>query len=263
MTATHRTLGPVVLAVAAALSPVSAYGQSAIIAAVLTPWSATLRAADVLAQSRAAYAALQSYADSGSVVNEFGSDPAHSIRERHRFRTLFRRPRSFLFDFLKLGGDRYVVWGDDAAFHSWWKTTGVQYDYPKGQGAGAFSGGAAQTKGSLVMIPPLLFTGAGLVGPLTEFGDAEEDGKEAVDGHDCVRLTGVAKDVYPSGKEVNVRKVTVWIDAKTMLVRRVFEDTPRGSMASSVNRYITTVDPQVNPKVEERAFRFVVPDSQR
>lgn len=234
-----------------------------IIAAVVHPRSASPRAAEVLAQSRAAYAALRSYADTGSVVNEFGSSAGQPLSERHRFRTLFRRPRSFVFDFLKKGGDRYVVWSDDQAFHSWWKTTGVQYDYPKGQGAGAFSGGAAQTKGSLVMIPPLLFTGAGLVGPMTQFGDAEEDGREAVNGHDCIRLVGVAKDVYPSGKEVNVRKVIVWIDAKSLLVRRVFEDTPRGSMAMAVNRYITTVDPQVNPRLDDASFAFTPPDAQQ
>ena len=262
MTTMRLSAGALTLAVSVALhhSPVAA--QSPIMAAVLSPRSASLSAMDLLAQSRAAYAALQSYADTGSVVNEYGTDPAHPLKERHRFRTYFRRPRSFLFDFLKLGGDRYVVWSDDRAIHSWWKTTGVQYDYPKGQGAGAFSGGAAQTKGSLVMSPPLLFAGAGLVGTMTQFGDAEDDGKEAVDGHDCIRLAGVARDVYPSGKEVNVRKVIVWIDVKTMLVRRVFEDTPRGSMANAVNRYTTTVDPQLNPKLDDAAFTFTPPSAQ-
>lgn len=263
MTTMRTGVTALTLAVAAALPSARAAAQAPIMAAVLYPRSASLRAADVLAQSRAAYAALQSYADSGSVVNEFGSGPAHPMTERHRFRTLFRRPRSFFFDFMKLGGDRYVVWSDDQAFHSWWKTTGIQYDYPKGQGAGAFSGGAAQTKGSLVVIPPLLFTGAGLVGTMTQFTDAEDDGREAVDGHDCVRLVGVAKDVYPSGKEVNVRKVIVWLDAKSLLVRRVFEDTPRGSMANAVNRYITTVDPQVNPKLDDGVFTFTPPNTQQ
>lgn len=263
MTPTRTTHVAFALAASALLLPRTASAQSPILAAVLSPRTASVRAADALAQSRAAYAALQSYADTGSVVYEFGSDVSHPSKERHRFRTLFRRPRSFLFDFLKQGTDRYVVWADDQAFHSWWKTTGVQYDYPKGQGAGAFSGGVVQTKGSLIMIPPMLFAGAGLVGPLTQFGDAEDDGKEAIDGHDCVRLVGVAKDVYPSGKEVNVRKVIVWIDAKTMLVRRVFEDTPRGGMAGSVSRYTTSVDPQANPRLDDAAFSFTPPSTQQ
>lgn len=262
MTTIRITAGALAAVTLTALHPAATGSPLRIVAAVLRPTTASPRAAEVLAQSRAAYAALKSYADTGSVVNEYGS-AGQPLSERHRFRTLFRRPRSFFFDFLKKGGDRYVVWGDDQAFHSWWKTTGIQYDYPKGQGAGAFSGGVTQTKGALVMISPLLFTGAGLVGPMTQFGDAEDDGHEVVNGHDCFRLAGIAKDVYPSGKEVNVRKVTVWIDARSLLVRRVFEDTPRGSMAMAVNRYITTVDPQVNPKIDDAAFIFTPPDAQQ
>ena len=254
---------PALLSLAAALlvAPVRAEAQAAILSAVLAPRSASAHAADVLAQSRAAYAAMQSYADSGKVIKEYGSDPLHPSSDTHRFSTRFRRPRRFLLDFRKQGGDQYVVWGDDQAFHSWWKTTGVQYDYHKGQGSAAFSGGAVQTSGSLLMIPPLLFSGAGLVGPLTQFGDAEDDGKEAIDGHDCVRLVGVAKDVYPSGKEVNVRKVIVWIDAKTMLVRKVFEDTPRGS-GRGVSRTTTVLEPQAEPKLTDAAFAFTPPDTQ-
>lgn len=236
---------------------------AATLAAFASPATASPRAADVLAQVRALYAGLRSYADSGTVVNEFGSNPRDPSRETHRFRTAFRRPRSFVFDFVKHGGkDRYVVWGDDQAFHSWWLTTGVQYDYPKGQGAGAFGTGSAQTKGSLVMISPLLFAGAGLSGTLTQVRDVEEDGKEAINGHDCIRLAGVAKDVYPSGKEVNVRKVIVWIDAKSMLVRRVFEDTPRGSMANSVSRYYTTFEPVANPTLGDARLTFTPPEAQ-
>lgn len=252
------------IAVAAAvLSPVAAGAQRPIIAAVLSPTSASRMAADVLAQSKATYAALQSYADSGTVLNEFGANPKNPSKEVHHFRTNFRRPRSFLFDFVKHNAaDRYVVWGDDQAFHGWWRTTGVQYDYPKGQGSGAFSGAATQTKGSILLIPPLLFTGAGLSGTLTQFGDAEDDGKEAINGHDCFRIVGVAKDLYQTGKEVNVRKVTVWIDVKTMLIRRVFEDTPRGGVATWVSRFYTTFEPAANPRLADTVFKFTPPNSQ-
>ena len=256
------SLRPLAIA-AAVLSPVAAGAQRPIIAAVLSPTSASRAAADVLAQSKATYAALQTYSDSGTVVNEFGSNPRNPSKEVHRFRTNFRRPRSFLFDFVKSNAaDRYVVWGDDQAFHGWWRTTGVQYDYPKGQGSGAFSGAATQTKGSILLIPPLLFTGAGLSGTLTQFGDAEDDGKEAINGHDCFRIIGVAKDLYQTGKEVNIRKVTVWVDVKTMLIRRVFEDTPRGGVATWVSRFYTTFEPAANPRLADTVFKFTPPNSQ-
>ncbi len=263
MTRRYSDLGMLAVVATATLTPVAVHAQRAIVAAVLSPTSASRAAADVLAQSKATYAALQTYSDSGTVLHEFGSNPKNPSKEVHRFHTNFRRPRSFLFDFVKSNAaDRYVVWGDDQAFHGWWRTTGLQYDYPKGQGSGAFSGAATQTKGSILLIPPLLFTGAGLSGTLTQFGDAEDDGKEAINGHDCYRITGVAKDVYQTGKEVNVRKVIVWIDVKTMLIRRVFEDTPRSTMANWVSRYYTTFEPMANPKLDDGRFAFTPPSSQ-
>src|SRR5437588_6298747 len=82
---------------------------------------------DIWARSRAMYASLDSYADSGVVLSEFGV----SSRERHTFTTSFSRaPRGFHFDFQKGNGDRFVIWGDPQAFHTWWKTTNVKSDYP-------------------------------------------------------------------------------------------------------------------------------------
>src|SRR5579859_7314648 len=78
----------------------------------------------VLEQSRSRYASLKSYADTGTVDYEFG--PAASpLHERHTFTTRFRAPRHFYFDFVKQGNtDRFVVWSDDEAFHSWWQQPG-------------------------------------------------------------------------------------------------------------------------------------------
>ena len=55
-------------------------------------------AEDILDRSRAMYAGLNSYSDTGVVVNEFGT----SSKERHTFTTYFSRaPRGFYFDFLE------------------------------------------------------------------------------------------------------------------------------------------------------------------
>jgi outer membrane lipoprotein-sorting protein len=216
-------------------------------------------AQDVVRRSQAAYAALRSYADTGSVDTEFGP-PNAVLREHHTFRTLFRAPRRFLFDFVKQdAADRFVVWGDDEAFHTWWQATGVADVYPKGQGGAAFVAGGQPTLNSLMVLSPWLFPQAELDGALTEFGDATLAGTDAINGHSCYKLLGVGKSVYrQSGHVVNVRKMSVWIDAETLLVRRVFEDTADGS-AAYVNRFTTTFDPQANPTLADARFAFAPP----
>jgi outer membrane lipoprotein-sorting protein len=216
-------------------------------------------AQDIVTRSQAAYAALHSYADTGTLDTEFGP-PNGILREHHTFRTLFRAPRHFLFDFVKQDkADRFVVWADDEAFYTWWQATGVAETYPKGQGGGAFVAGGQPTVNSLMVLSPWLFPQGDLTGALTEFGDASLAGTEAVNGHACYKLAGVGKSVYrQSGHVVNVRKMTVWIDTQTLLVRRVFEDTAEGT-GSGVNRITTTFDPQLNPAIEDARFAFTPP----
>ncbi len=220
---------------------------------------AATSAQDILTKSQAAYAALHSYADTGSVDTEFGP-PQGVLREHHTFRTLFRAPRHFLFDFVKQEKtDRFVVWADDEAFHTWWQATGVADTYPKGQGGGAFVAGGQPTLNALMALSPWLFPQADLDGALTELGDASLAGTEAIDGHPCYKLTGVGKSVYrQSGHVVNVRKMIVWIDVQTLMVRRVFEDTAEGT-GTGLNRITTTFDPQVNPALADGQFAFTPP----
>jgi outer membrane lipoprotein-sorting protein len=215
---------------------------------------------DLLAKSQAAYAALKSYSDTGSVDEEFGPTGA-VVQEHHTFKTFFRAPRHFLFDFVKEeNADRFVVWADDEAFHTWWKATGVADIYPKGQAVGAFVAGGEPTYQALMQLSPWLFSQADLDGPLTEFGDAKLAGTEAIDGHPCNKLVGVAKSTYrASGRVVNVRPMTVWIDAQTLLVRRVREDAAAGAPAGDVSLKVTTFAPQVNPTLDDAVFLFTPP----
>jgi outer membrane lipoprotein-sorting protein len=238
----------------------------ALVAAGICAWLAWLpptqgpaSAQEILARSQAAYAALHSYADTGSVDTEYG--PANGIlREHHTFRTLFRAPRHFLFDFVKAEkADRFVVWADDEAFHTWWQATGVAETYPKGQGGGAFLAGSQPTLNALLQLAPWLFPQADLTGSLTEFGDAVLAGTDAINGHPCYKLTGVGRSVYrASGHVANVRKMAVWIDAQTLLVRRVFEDGAEGT-GSDASRTTTTFEPQVNPTIDDARFVFAPP----
>jgi len=213
---------------------------------------------DILERSRAKYAALSSYADTGVVLYEFGT----SSKERQTFTTYFSRaPRGFYFDFKKENGDRYVIWGDPQAFHNWWKTTGVRYDYPNPNNTGAFTTADAQTFGAALKITALLYAKAALQGSFTNFADAVVDGTETIDGHRCYRLVGTAGDIYgATGHESNVRKMTVWIDADSLLIRKVVE-IPKDILPGHIDRITTSFEPQANPTLDESRFKFTPPSS--
>jgi hypothetical protein len=230
------------------------------IAGLLSAWAAFPGAADdALVRSRATYGALKSYADTGTVDYEYGPSNA-PLRERYTFKTVYRAPRHFLFDFTKgIPAGRFVVWGDGEAFHTWWSATGIHDTHPRGSGSRAFVLSSQPTAGASVLITPLLFQGAGLVGTLEELRDVTEEGTDVIGGRKHHRLAGVARTRYVSGNETNVRRTMIWIDAETLLIRRVFEDTPRGTVASSVSRLTTTFDPVANPPLDDGRFRFSPP----
>lgn len=241
--------------------PLIAFALGALVLSPAVRGAATVRTADdILARSRAMYAALTSYADTGTIDEEYG--PAASpIHARHTFRTYYRAPRRFFFEFIKENSaDRYVVWSDDDAFHSWWQATGVAQDFPKGHGATAFTTGAYPTKNALTQIAPLLFSTAGLTGTLTEFTETADAGMEPLEGVPSYKLLGVAKSTYQtSGHVANIRATTVWIDARTLLVRRVREDASAQGPAGNVSRVTTTFVPQANPALDDARFSFVPP----
>lgn len=225
------------------------------------PFSAA-RAGDspdaIMERTRTTYGALRSYADKGIVLSEFGA----SEKERHAFTTVFNRaPRHFILDFRKQGGDQFVIWGDPDAFHTWWKETADQSDYPNPSNVDAINLSDVTTVGSATKIPTLLYPKASLVGALSHFADAVLDGSEDIGGQPCYRLVGRTNDVYgATGKEVNFRKLTIWIDKTTMLVRQIREE--RKSRPGEVDRTTTTYEPQANPSLPDSRFTFKSPDSQ-
>jgi outer membrane lipoprotein-sorting protein len=223
--------------------------------------------AEILARTTSAYAELRSYADTATVVAEFGPPGAIS-KERHTFRTFFRAPRSFYFEFDKgaaAGGSRFVVWSDAEAFHTWWSDTGVHETYPRGTGANAFAMGAGPSSATLTLVAPLLFPQAGLASAVSEIDQATLTlaGDEVLGGRRCHKLAGMAKSVYAeTGHVSNVRKMAVWIDAESALVRRIWSDTPDGS-GSWTMRLTATIEPQVNPAIDDARFKFAAPAAAR
>ncbi len=225
-------------------------------ALVLASSATTLSAADdLLERSRAAYAALASYTDTGVVLNESGT----ASSDRHTFTTSFNRvPRRFRFDFANQFGDRYVIWGDPDAFHTWWKTTGVKDDYPNPSNIGAFTTAGTHTVDASSKIPSLLYARGALPSSFTNFSDAALEGSEVIAGRPCSRLGGKVSESYGrTGREINVHHVTIWIDAESLLIRKVVEEWT--TLPGHISRLTTTFEPQVNPKLDDARFQFVPP----
>ena len=229
--------------------------------ALLTGVIQAQSAEQLLEKTRNIYVAMDTYSDVGTVINEFGS-AAKPIVERHSFTTEFRRsPRAFVFDFRKVGGDRYVVWGDPDAFHTWWKTTGAVYDFPNPNNIAAISGSGSTTYAATLKIPTLLYGKSQLAALLLAFAYPALDGTDLLSSHKCYRIVGRASDTYSAtGREVNVRQITVWIDAESYLVRQVREQW-KPAVAGQINRITTVYDPKANPPIDEAGARFTPPEA--
>lgn len=219
-------------------------------------------AEDVLTQSRAKYAALKTYADTGTVTTEEvlpGNSDQPAI-EKHTFTTFYRGPRQYFFEFKKdpsVGDERFVIWADSADFNTWWSATKVHDTYPKGEGAEAFALSSFPTKNAAMQLAPLLFAQAGLHGPIVDIKVSSSDQTEQINEHRCYKLVGEVGLAYGTGTVTNVRPTTIWIDADTMLVRKVFEDTPKG--ASGIDHITTTFDPKADVQIDDAHFKFTPP----
>ena len=209
----------------------------------------------ILEHTRAVYGALTSYADTGTVLYEYSP----TVHDDYTFSTAYNRnPRHFLLDFRTGSGGRIVIWADPDAFHVWWKTTGQVTEYPNPNNSAALTLSDFPTKAVSTKIPALLYGKAGLPGAFLHFVPARDAGLEDCGEKKCHRLEGETSDTYGgTGKQVNVRKFTVWIESDTYLVRKTMEEAP--APAGALNRTTTTFVPQVNPHLADEVFKFSPP----
>lgn len=262
----------------AAVLPALALAAWTATAAPATPEAGARRAAeDLLAKSMAAYGGLTSYADSGTAVREIDG-----VLNVGHFRTYLRRPPlSFYFewgrrvqistkrqaDSLSMPDKRQVFWLVNGELQTYYRDgpSAQHKTYAAGSSnqPSALAAAKVATMETITLIPSLLFRKANLVGPLQEIAEISVAGTEQVGGHICHKLVGIAQSVYPSGAVTNVRPITVWIDAETFLVRKVFTDTPKGWDLNSVSRYTYTLDPVPNPKLDDTRFQFTVPETRQ
>jgi hypothetical protein len=233
-------------------------------------------AEDLLAKSMAVYDGLTSYADSGTVTDQF-----NEMLEVSHFRTFLRRPPlNFYFewgrrvdistkrqaDSLSMPGKQQVFWLVNGDLQTYKRdgSSAEQKTYPRGSNQpGALAMAKSGTYDAITLIPSLLFRKAKLVGPLQEIAEISLAGTEQVGGHACHKLVGIAQSVYPSGAISNVRPITVWIDTETFLIRKVFTDKPKNYDLNAIRRYTWTADPVANPKLDDAKFQFAIPETQQ
>ena len=230
---------------------------------------ATFDAEDALQRSSAAYAALTTYADSGTVVEE-----SSGFKDNYTFRTYFtRKPRNLFLDFTMTesvynngfkikGNHERVIWMENGFLQTYDQKTQEHATYPEdgGRQVEALKGATYSTIGVSVIVPSLFYTKAGLVSVVQATEEATAAGTETVDGRPCLKVMGIERWRYPSGQVTGVRPVTIWIDAETYLIRKIFQDTPKSMPRGSVSRRTTTFRPHANPSLDASRFRYTVPE---
>ena len=82
-----------------------------------------------------------------------------------------------------------------------------------------------------------------------------------VGGRSCHRVKGIQRSAYGTGRGEQVRDTTLWIDAETFLLCKMFEDTPRGTIAGTIQRTTTTFEAHPNPELDDDRFRFAAPQN--
>lgn len=219
----------------------------------------TPSADELLERMRSAYAALETYADTGTLVSEDKSVGAPLITERSFFTTRFAAPRRFHFDFTKnpaVAQERYVIWCAGETFATWWSATQTTESYAQGEGQNAFALGEFPTGGTALLIAPLLFEGAGLHGPIADFVSPTYVGTETIS----------ERPYHILGAELRVnhwsettRATQLWIDAETYLVHKIVQDTPTDMGTGVVQRATITLEPAANPPLEPTVFAFTPP----
>jgi len=214
-----------------------------------------LRADDGLATVRAAYEALSSYSDTGTVVVELGVSGAPPLVERARLETRFRAPNDFLLSYREEGeeGDHLALWARAGRFRSWWSVVGAVEEHGEAGGP-AFATADYTTNGAATLVASVLLPELALHTPLTDLRDLREVADETIDGRLCRRLQ--AETAFHFGSS---RPLTLWIDAETRLLRRLVLDTPVGSPAGTLDRVTVTLEPRIAPELGDEAFTFLPP----
>ena len=158
--------------------------------------------------------------------------------------------------------DAMVIWMENGLLQTYARKTQEHETYPEdgGRQVEALKGATYGTKGVSVIVPSLLYTKAGMASVIQATEEATAAGDDTVDGRPCLKVMGIERWRYPSGQVTGVRPVTIWIDAETYLIRRIFQDTPKSMPRGAISRRTTTFHPHANPSLDPAKFRYTVPE---
>jgi RNA polymerase sigma factor (sigma-70 family) len=191
------------------------------------------------------YSDCKSYLDSGTVKTLFVENGGKRTVEEP-FTTAFERPDRFRFEYKETIGDRqmrFIIWSNAKQVQTWWD---VKPGIDKPESLDLPLGGAAGVSGnSSLNIPQLLLPDK--MGwrrlALTEPKRAE-DGK--LDKVECYRVEG----------KYGGNPITIWIDKKSYLVRRIDEEAMFDNFRTEQT---TTYDPTIDEKITDKMLEFDAP----
>jgi hypothetical protein len=222
---------------------------------------------DVLAKMKAAYIALNSYADTGTVVVDVGG-----FADKWQSRTFYTKdPRNLFIDVkgveslyksgFRIPDTRRVVFWMQKGELDQWDQTGNHETFPSDGGGQveALKSASYGTQGMTILIPSLVYTKANLATPIQAMEEPTAAGYETLGTRRCYKVMGVERWRYPNGRVTGVRPITIWIDAENLMIRKIVEDTEKGSAAGRVNVRTITLEPQANPKVDPTVFNLKIP----
>lgn len=215
------------------------------------PAAAAPSAADLMNKMAAAYKDAKSYRDQGKVVTVYKGSVAPTSTKP--FSTLFVRPSQFRFEFsdkFPTGqSSRMVIWTDAAPTKAkrWWSiqpgVTDETLDLAIASATGVSSGAAH-------MVPTLLLPDDLTGSTLAKAPNPKLLGDEDVDGSPCHKL---------QVDDVRGGPITIWIDQKTFLLRKIFQVMKLPSVSAEST---TTYKPELNPQIKPDEFKFDPPKSE-
>ena len=215
----------------------------------------TLTAKEIMGRMAQVYASCKTYRDTGVVSRIFSLFGIAIDRwtDTMPFSTAFLRPNHFRFEFksrfdrTQNNWHRYIIHNDPTGVRTWWDIdSGIEYEESLSlaiAGATGVSGGSAHT------IPVMLLPEVVGVWRLTDLKNPSTLKDGIIDDHECWRIYGKNRLGNP---------MTLWVDKKTSLVRRI-ETRYRIYFLLRTDK-TTNYRPEVDVEIDPQELRFNPPE---
>ncbi len=212
----------------------------------------------IMERMASAYASCNSYVDEGEVRSVF-LEPGGPRTQIKPFSTAFVRRLAFRFEYKSrragyeragydIGGpewDRYIIWRGTETVKSWWSITPGVKNQPDLFHALGEAAGVSNL--SSVTVPSLLMPELAHGSRIKSLSKLRLIGEEEVKGSKAYKIEGV---------DLRGNTVTVWVDAASMLLLKVYEKKKFDKFEVEAT---TTYKPQVNVEVARKKLEFNLP----